>query len=319
MAHTLGVKNTLKKNTMLIALVVVMFLFQFLIVSFNKGSLFNPANISNIISQNAYVVILASGMLLCILTGGNIDLSVGSIVSLVGAIAGTMIVTMGMNIYVGMAIALLCGIAIGAWQGFWIAYIRIPPFIVTLAGMLLWRGLAMTILNGLTISPFPDNYLKYFTSYLPGDANATTIFNITMIVSFVVCGLFIVLQILDRITKKKKGYDVEPMVFMIIKVVIISVVVLLIGWFLAQHKGIPVVLILLTVIVLVYSYFTKKNSSRTTSLCSGWQRKGRETVRYRYKQGIVLRLHEHGFPFGSSRTGQYCPVQFCIPCRGYEL
>lgn len=258
MAHTLGVKNTLKKNTMLIALVVVMFLFQFLIVSFNKGSLFNPANISNIISQNAYVVILASGMLLCILTGGNIDLSVGSIVSLVGAIAGTMIVTMGMNIYVGMAIALLCGIAIGAWQGFWIAYIRIPPFIVTLAGMLLWRGLAMTILNGLTISPFPDNYLKYFTSYLPGDANATTIFNITMIVSFVVCGLFIVLQILDRITKKKKGYDVEPMVFMIIKVVIISVVVLLIGWFLAQHKGIPVVLILLTVIVLVYSYFTKK-------------------------------------------------------------
>ena len=203
MAHTLGVKNTLKKNTMLIALVVVMFLFQFLIVSFNKGSLFNPANISNIISQNAYVVILASGMLLCILTGGNIDLSVGSIVSLVGAIAGTMIVTMGMNIYVGMAIALLCGIAIGAWQGFWIAYIRIPPFIVTLAGMLLWRGLAMTILNGLTISPFPDNYLKYFTSYLPGDANATTIFNITMIVSFVVCGLFIVLQILTELPRKE--------------------------------------------------------------------------------------------------------------------
>ncbi len=258
MIHMLGVKNTLKKNTMLIALVVVMVLFQVLIVSFNKGSLFNPANISNIISQNAYVVILASGMLLCILTGGNIDLSVGSIVCLVGAIAGTMIVTMGMNIYVAMVVSLLFGLAIGAWQGLWIAYVRIPPFIVTLGGMLLWRGLAMTILNGLTISPFPSNYLKYFTSYLPGEADAGTVFTFTMAVSLIVCVLFIILQILDRINKKRKGYDIEPFVFMILKLITISVVVLLVGWFLARHKGIPVVLILLAVIVLVYSYFTKK-------------------------------------------------------------
>lgn len=258
MIHMLGVKNTLKKNTMLIALVVIMILFQGLIVSFNKGSLFNPANISNIISQNAYVVILASGMLLCILTGGNIDLSVGSIVCLVGAVAGTMIVTAGMNLYVAIAISLLLGTAIGAWQGFWIAYVRIPPFIVTLAGQLLWRGLAMTILNGLTISPFPDNYLKYFTSYLPGTADAGTIFTVTMAVSLIVCGLFIVLQIMDRLTKKRKGYEIEPLIFMILKLLIITVVVMLVGWFLARHKGLPVVLILLAVIVLIYSYFTKK-------------------------------------------------------------
>lgn len=258
MTHMLGVKNTLKKNTMLIALVVVMILFQVLIVSFNKGSLFNPANISNIISQNAYVVILASGMLLCILTGGNIDLSVGSIVCLVGAVAGTMIVTAGMNLYVAIAISLLLGTAIGAWQGFWIAYVRIPPFIVTLAGQLLWRGLAMTILNGLTISPFPDNYLKYFTSYLPGEVDASTIFSFTMAVSLVACGLFIVLQIMDRLTKKRKGYEIEPLIFMILKLLIITVVVMLVGWFLARHKGLPVVLILLAVIVLIYSYFTKK-------------------------------------------------------------
>jgi len=258
MTHMLGVKNTLKKNTMLIALVVVMILFQVLIVSFNKGSLFNPANISNIISQNAYVVILASGMLLCILTGGNIDLSVGSIVCLVGAVAGTMIVTAGMNLYVAIALSLLLGTAIGAWQGFWIAYVRIPPFIVTLAGQLLWRGLAMTILNGLTISPFPDNYLKYFTSYLPGEVDASTIFSFTMAVSLVACGLFIVLQIMDRLTKKRKGYEIEPLIFMILKLLIITVVVMLVGWFLARHKGLPVVLILLAVIVLIYSYFTKK-------------------------------------------------------------
>src|SRR5574344_1666001 len=128
MTHMVELKNKKKKNTMFFALIVVMVLFQVMIVASDKGSLFNPANISNIISQNAYVVILASGMLLCILTGGNIDLSVGSIVCLVGAVAATMIVTAGMNIYVEMVVSLLFGIAIGAWQGFWIAYVRIPPF-----------------------------------------------------------------------------------------------------------------------------------------------------------------------------------------------
>jgi putative multiple sugar transport system permease protein len=258
MTHTLGFKNTLKKNTMLIALVVIMVLFQVLIVAFNKGSLFNPANISNIISQNAYVVILASGMLLCILTGGNIDLSVGSIVCLVGAVAGTLIVTMGMNIYVAMLLSLLVGVAIGAWHGFWIAYVRIPPFIVTLAGMLLWRGIAMIILNGLTISPFPDNYLNLFTSFLPGEADSPTIFTVTMTVALIACGVYITLQILDRIKKIRKGYDIEPMIIMILKLCLLSAVVLIVGWFLAQHKGIPVVLILIAVIVIAYGYFTTK-------------------------------------------------------------
>lgn len=258
MTHVLGLRNTLKKNTMLIALVVIMVLFQALIVSFDKESLFNPANISNLISQNAYVVILASGMLLCILTGGNIDLSVGSILSLVGAVAGTFIVTMHMNIYLAMFLSLAVGIAIGAWQGFWIAYVRIPPFIVTLAGMLLWRGIAMIILNGLTISPFPESYLKYFTSYLPAGPDAGTIFAVTMVVAVIACGVYIVAQILDRIKKVRKGYDTEPLQIMVLKIVAISAVVLLVAWLLGQYKGIPVVLILLAVIVLAYSYFTKK-------------------------------------------------------------
>lgn len=155
MIETGNMKNILKKNTMLIALIAVMLFFQILITSRGIGSLFAPANISNLINQNSYVVILASGMLLCILTGGNIDLSVGSIVALVGAVAGTLIVNLQMNIFVSILICLLVGLLIGAWQGFWIAYVRIPPFIVTLAGMMLWRGVALLILNGLTISPFP--------------------------------------------------------------------------------------------------------------------------------------------------------------------
>ena len=120
-------------------------------------------------------------MLLCILTGGNIDLSVGSVVALVGAVAGTLIVNLHWNIYISMMLCLLVGVAIGAWQGYWIAYVRIPPFIVTLAGMLLWRGVALLILNGLTISPFPDNYLKYFTSFVPSGATHGMIMAFTMI------------------------------------------------------------------------------------------------------------------------------------------
>ncbi|MGB4659720.1 MAG: sugar ABC transporter permease, partial [Mobilitalea sp.] len=143
-------KEVLKKNTMLIALVIVTIFFAI----GTNGTLLVPQNVTNLIAQNGYVVVLAVGMLICILTGGNIDLSVGSIVALVGALAGTLIVNKDLNIWISIPICLAVGIVIGIWQGFWIAYIRIPAFIVTLAGMLLWRGVALIILGGLTISPF---------------------------------------------------------------------------------------------------------------------------------------------------------------------
>lgn len=256
MTHTSNIKDALKKNTMLIALVVVMLFFQIVIVAADKGSLFAPANISNLISQNAYVVVLASGMLLCILTGGNIDLSVGSIVALVGAIAGTLIVNMHVNIYVSILLCLLAGLAIGAWQGFWIAYIRIPPFIVTLAGMLLWRGVALLILNGLTISPFPQNYLGYFTSFLPVSENHNVVFGITLTIGIIAVLVYLITQIADRVKKQKKGYHTNSTLMFIITQVVISAVILFLFFLLAENKGVPVVLIIIAVIVLAYSYFT---------------------------------------------------------------
>lgn len=253
-----NVRETLKKNTMLLALAVVMLLFQALISAAGKGSLFAPSNITNLISQNSYVVILATGMLLCILTGGNIDLSVGSIVALVGALTGTLIVEMKVNIYVSILIALLVGVAIGAWQGFWIAYIRIPAFIVTLAGMLLWRGLAVIVLDGLTISPFPEHYLKYFNSFVPATDNKNTIFTVTLIIGVLVCLIFLAAQLTGRTKKIKKGYEVEGAVAFWVRAVVVCAVVLALSWLLGQNKGIPVILILLAVIVLAYSYFTSK-------------------------------------------------------------
>src|SRR5574344_1740687 len=206
------VKKILKNNTMFIALIVLMVLFQILIVATGNGSLFAPSNITNIINQNAYVVILATGMLLCILTGGNIDLSVGSIVAFVGAIAGTLIVNLHWNIYAAIIVCLIVGILIGAWHGMWIAYVHIPPFIVTLAGMLLWRGAALIVLNGLTISPLPDNYL-----YLPAissemsdndpEAAMRLTYTVTMIVAILCCIAFITTECITRGQKRRKGYE----------------------------------------------------------------------------------------------------------------
>lgn len=250
------IKKALMQNTMLLVLVVVMVFFQILIVASGKGSLFAPANISNLISQNAYVVVLAAGMLLCILTGGNIDLSVGSIVALVGAVAGTLIVNLDANIYVSMLVCVLLGALIGAWQGFWIAYVRIPPFITTLAGMLLWRGIALLVLNGLTISPFPPKYLQYFTSFIPASENRSLVFGVTAAAGVIAVLVYIVSQVIGRINKQKKGYETGPLFIFSLRIVLISAAALFLFFLLAQNKGIPVVLVIIAVIVLIYSYFT---------------------------------------------------------------
>ncbi|WRS27708.1 multiple monosaccharide ABC transporter permease [Oscillospiraceae bacterium MB08-C2-2] len=245
-------KISLKKYTMLLALVFIMILFQMLIIWQNKGSLFAPSNITNLISQNSYVVILATGMLMCILTGGNIDLSVGSIVALVGAIAGTLIVNMKANIYLSIAICLLAGTLLGAWQAFWIAYMRIPPFIVTLAGMLTFRGLALILLNGLTISPFPADYTRYFNSYLAfGGA-----LNFSLAIGAVVCAILVVTQLYARRNKVKKGYTVEPLALLAVKLLLICAVTIYVSWLLGRDKGIPIILVLLAVVVLAYNYYT---------------------------------------------------------------
>lgn len=247
------VKAFMKKNTMLIALIIVALFFQIK----TGGTLLAPRNITNLISQNGYVVILAVGMLMCILTGGNIDLSVGSIVALVGALAGTLIVNHGMNIYLAIPICLAVGVLIGVWQGFWIAYVRIPAFIVTLSGMLLWRGIALIILGGLTISPFPQNYLNLFNNYIP-DPFGGEINIMCMIIAVLVCVVLIGVEFISRKNRVKKGYHTEAMTRLLTKLILICALILFAGYKLANHKGIPTILILLAVVVLIYSYYTSR-------------------------------------------------------------
>ena len=266
-------RAVLKSNTMLFVLVGVMILFEILIRITGHGSLFAPANITNIIRQNAYVAILATGMLLCILTGGNIDLSVGSVVALIGALAGVFIVNWGWPIWLAVLGCLILGTAIGAFHGFFIAYIHIPPFITTLAGMLLWRGVATIVLDGRPIAPFPDKYLRLFESYLPATSDATYekfgdieifdewvdkyILMITLIVTLIAILAYVLLEIISRRNKIKKNYTVQSRGSFIAKLVVLSIVIFIIGQFLARDRGLPVVLILLGVIIAIYSYFTQ--------------------------------------------------------------
>lgn len=252
-------KLDFKQYGMLIALVVIIAFFYIL----TGGKLLKPMNVSNLIFQNAYVIILAIGMLLCILTGGNIDLACGSVVGLIGACAGTFIIEWGWNVYVSIALCLLIGIAIGMWQGFWIAYVGIPPFICTLSGMLVFRGLCLLILNGMTYAPFPDAYQRLSTGFIPDIVEGFTIGEmkinlLCLLVGILVAVAFCVSQIITNQNRKRKGYDYQPTGLMLVKMVIISAAVIGVFWLLSRYRGIPTVLIILAILLAVYSFFTQK-------------------------------------------------------------
>lgn len=233
-----NVAAVLRKYTMVIALVLVVVFFGFM----TEGKILFPQNINNLISQNAYVFVLATGMLLCILTGGNIDLSVGSVVCFAGAV-GAMMMDKDVNIWVAVLAMLVIGILIGMWQGFWIAYVKVPPFIATLAGMYAFRGLSNAVLQGMTVSIKSETFIKVFGGgadcYVP-DLFGGESFNITcMIAGCIAVIILVAMQVKNRINNKSRGYETAPLGSTIVKLVVISAVILWIAYKLASHKGIP--------------------------------------------------------------------------------
>ena len=253
--------NGVKKYTMIIVLVLVTLFFTWQ----TGGKILLPQNVSNLISQNAYVFVLATGMLLCILTGGNIDLSVGSVVCFAGAVGATLMESKGMNPVAASIMMLLIGLLIGAWQAFWIAYVHVPPFITTLSGMLVFRGLSNVVLNGLTVSLTNAGFVKVFGGgaecYIP-DFFGGNGFNITcMLVGVIACVIYVLVQIKNRMNRAKKGYEMEALSAMVIRTVIICAVILVFMFRLAQYKGIPTALVWVALVVLVYGYITSKTTT----------------------------------------------------------
>jgi len=249
------IKENLRQYGIYIALVLVAILFQFL----TNGVMFRPANITNLVLQNSYILILAIGMTLVIVTG-RIDLSVGSVVALAGAVSGVFIVNLGMPVWITIIAVVLMGVVVGAWQGFWIAYRNIPFFVVTLAGMMLFRGLTMIILDGQMIGPFPTSFQIMAAGFVPDflHIGLTSLNTTAVIVCVVITILFIVFEIRKRIVSKKFEAEILPLPFFVAKLIFITIAINLFAYWFGNSNGIPTIMVVLGALVIAYSYMSNK-------------------------------------------------------------
>lgn len=251
--------SLLKQNAMLIILVMVYIFFTIM----TQGRMFRPTSFASLINQNAYVYILGCGMLMCMLTGGNIDLSCGAFVCLLGALGGMMMVIWGWGTGISLIAMLAIGIAYGCGLGALIAYVRVPPWIATLAGYLAFRGLGTSILsvsitNSISFKDNPD-FLAIFSGTLfktpEGEMNW-----ICMIVGIVAAALVVLMIFKTRMTRLKKGYEVDEFKMDIAKAVLGAFVILLVMYKLSLSGGIPTVLLWVAGVVLIYAFITSKTT-----------------------------------------------------------
>ena len=259
-----SIVNFLTKNSMTIALVLVFILFYFLT---NKRLLL-PQNMSNLLLQNGYVLVLACGMLLCILTGGNIDLSVGSVICMTGGLAAVLINNNGWNPYITILLCLLAGLAVGIWQGYWIGYVRIPPFITTLAGMFIFRGIGRLILDSKTVPIKDTAFTNLFTSYIniPGldviSTKANPVDNphiwSPLVIGGIVVAVLLAMTVRSRLNRKKNNYQLNSPLTDYGKTAVIGVLVIWYCWKLSQYKGISVMLVWVLAVCLLYYFITSK-------------------------------------------------------------
>ncbi|MBL8101956.1 MAG: sugar ABC transporter permease [Anaerolineales bacterium] len=246
-------KNNIREYGMLIALVAIMIFFYFV----TDGILMRPVNITNLVLQNSYVIIMALGMLLIIVSGW-IDLSVGSIAAFVGAIAGVMMVKWGWNWALAMVVCLLVGGLIGAWHGYWVAYVKIPAFIVTLAGMLIFRGLTLVMVRGEAIGPFPVQFSRISAGFIPDFFKMQGFHLTTILIGIIVSILLIWSDLRTRQNQMKYGFEVTPFYFFVAKQVLITAAVMGFCYLMASYKGIPNVLVIMFPLVAAYAFLTNQ-------------------------------------------------------------
>ncbi|MFB2561998.1 multiple monosaccharide ABC transporter permease [Rhizobium sp. IMFF44] len=253
------IRNNIREYGMLIALVVIMLLFQYL----TNGVLFRPQNLTNIVLQNSFIVIMALGMLL-VIVAGHIDLSVGSVVGFVGAVAGVLVVQMHMNLALATVICLLMGAAVGAWHGYFIAYHRIPSFIVTLSGMLVFRGLTYTIINttgnGSSIGPFPPAFQIVATGFIPDFVDMGGIHSTSILLTVAIPIVMFLLSWRRRTVNEKHGIDVEPFSFFVAQNLVVAAAAIFIGYQISSYRGLPNVLVLMLLLIALYSFATQRTT-----------------------------------------------------------
>jgi len=261
----------IKQYGMMIALIAIFLIFAVL----TKGANMSPMNINNLVMQNGYVVILAVGMLLCCLTG-NVDLGVGSLVALSGAVCGIIMIDFGLSMWVAIPAALLTGLASGAFVGFFVAYLGIPPFITTLATWLMWRGLTYTVLQAQTKGPFKEDFTFIGSGFLPTvkiPFGNGTLDLVSIAVAAIVAVLVILSEIKSIATKKKYGFAQNPLWQIAVKDAVIIGIVFFVFYKLGRNAGIPFVLVILTIIVGIYQFITSSTVAGRQIYALGGNRK----------------------------------------------
>lgn len=256
-------KHHMREYGLLIALIAIMGFFQIM----TDGTLLKPVNITNLFLQNSYIIIMALGMLVVIVSG-NIDLSVGSVMGFVGAFAAVMIVEWDMPVSVTVAASLVMGILIGAAQGYFVAYWKIPSFIVTLAGMLVFRGLSLWLLEGQSVGPFPKSFQLISTGFIPdifpaglsdvfaGIAGTRNFNVLAMALGVIAVAIIIWMGLRDRAHNAKYGIEGEPKAFFVARTFIISAALLFVMFKLATFRGLPNVVISMVVLTVIYAFLT---------------------------------------------------------------
>lgn len=246
-------KDNIRQYGMIFALIAIMIFFAI----YTQGISLTPLNITNLVLQNAYILVLAIGMLLVILTG-NIDLSVGSVAALVGACFAIMIKQYEINWVIAAILSLVVGGIIGAWQGYWIAYVKIPAFIVTLAGMLLFRGLTLVILGGQTIGPFPKAFNLISSGFMPNILSGSAFHITTILLGVIGSIVYIIFAIRARKKKIENNFTVNSAWIDITSVAILVIAINAFTITLARYKGFPNIFVLLFILIVLYTFITNK-------------------------------------------------------------
>ncbi len=248
-------RNHLREYGILFALVAIMAFFQIA----TGGILLKPVNLTNLFLQNSYIVIMAIGMLMVIVCG-HIDLSVGSVLGFIGALAAVMIVNWGVPYLLAAGLCLIVGALIGAAQGFWIAYFKIPSFIVTLAGMLVFKGLTLWLLEGQSVGPFPPEFRLIASGFVPDFLGGEELNLFSLAAGIVVACLLLALSVRTRRQQMARGIEDEPFAFFAAKNALIFIALVYMSWLMADFRGLPNVFIVMVLLMAVYSFVT----SRTT-------------------------------------------------------
>ncbi|MEN9484201.1 MAG: hypothetical protein RJB37_2081 [Pseudomonadota bacterium] len=285
-----ALKNNLREYGMLMSLIAIMAFFQVM----TDGTLMQPLNLTNLILQNSYIVIMALGMLL-VIVAGHIDLSVGSVVGFIGALAAVLMVQYNWHFVPATLVCLVCGGLIGAAQGWFVAFMKIPSFIVTLAGMLVFKGLSLALLQGQSVGPFPDTFQLLSSGFIPDVFEGETLRVTSLVIGLALAVGLTWLKVRERAQQAAHGMASEPLVFFAGKNLVFVGLIVLFAYLLSTYKGLPNVLIIMALLA--------AHRHRPAPLRARRQREGGAAVGHQDRPAVVLGLREHGRAGGAGGAG----------------